>query len=171
MEKRFLFPTTEFGRKYFEMCNSSEEFAKSGKGWGVDFNGDWCYVFENIPLEKVDMEKLPENVKKEAEEFIINNTIYAYYETKDGKYLSWRPLKDPKDAEKAGFIYSGDYGFWKEILTGKTDPIKAVMSGKMKLKGDMSKVLKKMKFILAMQKCVAEIAKVTDFIDEVYPKK
>ena len=34
--------------------NGSEDLAKAGKGWGVDWNGDFIFQIEDLPLEKME---------------------------------------------------------------------------------------------------------------------
>ena len=43
----------------------------------------------------------------------------------------------------APFVVVGDYGRWKEVLTGKEDPIKAMMQNKLKLtKGHLPTIIR-----------------------------
>lgn len=47
-----------------------------------------------------------------------------------------------RDAKEAAFIYEGEYRNWKEIIEGRLDPIKALLTRKMKLTGDRAKVMR-----------------------------
>ena len=47
-----------------------------------------------------------------------------------------------RDTKKTAFIYEGEYLNWKEIIEGRLDPIKALLTRKMKLTGDRAKVMR-----------------------------
>ena len=47
--------------------NEDKEFHEAGKGWGGNFNGDWLYIIENFPVDKIDIDRLPDEIKSEAE--------------------------------------------------------------------------------------------------------
>ncbi|MDY7081305.1 MAG: SCP2 sterol-binding domain-containing protein [Halobacteria archaeon] len=42
--------------------NSNEEFEEVGKGWGTDFNGDYIFVIEDIPVDEYHIKDLPEEL-------------------------------------------------------------------------------------------------------------
>lgn len=165
-----LFPSMEWTKEYVKRLNEDKEFQEAGKGWGVDFNGDWLYIIENYPFERMDYSRLPEEVLKEAV-YLVGGNIYTYVKLKDGKCLEMRPLRDPYEIARTevGFKFRGHYDQWKLLIKGEADATRLVMTGKMKLEGDMSKVIKYIKMTTRTSEISSEIP--TEFIDEVYGKK
>jgi putative sterol carrier protein len=159
--------------EYVKALNENKDYAEGGKGWGVDFNGNWLWVLEGFPIDKIDLEKLPEDYRKELQEHVVGGNVYVFVEQKDGKCLGYSIPKSPeevKDAEaKAGFKLSGAYDpHWKALGKGEADATRLVMTGKMKLVGDMSKVMRWIKMVTVMPKIAAAVPK--EVVDEKYPK-
>ncbi|MFW9832215.1 MAG: sterol carrier protein, partial [Candidatus Thorarchaeota archaeon] len=44
--------------------------------------------------------------------------------------------------KKTAFIYEGEYSNWREIIEGRLDPIKALLTRRMTLTGDRAKVMR-----------------------------
>ena len=163
------FPTPEWMEEYVKKLNDSKEMAESGKGWGVDFNGDFIFQINNLPVDKI--EKLPEgDLKKKMKElvavYVTGGTVYAFIQLKDGKCLGARLIKDPSEVQ-AGFKLIGDYESWKKLAKAESDATRLVMTGKMKLQGDMSKIMRYLKSTQTMGKIASEIR--TEFLDEMMP--
>jgi putative sterol carrier protein len=49
------------------------------------------------------------------------------------------------EAMKAPFCITGDYARWKQVLKKELDPIKGMMQGKLKLKGDLPTIVRAVK--------------------------
>ncbi len=47
-----------------------------------------------------------------------------------------------REAKQTAFIYEGSYANWEAIVEGRLDPIKALLTRKMKLTGDRAKVMR-----------------------------
>ena len=56
-------------------------------------------------------------------------------------------LCDEARAQSAKFIMSGDYVRWKQVAKKELDATKALMQGKLKLKGDLTYVVRNVKTI------------------------
>ncbi|MGO9412447.1 MAG: SCP2 sterol-binding domain-containing protein [Spirochaetia bacterium] len=68
------------------------------------------------------------------------------------------------EAMKAPFCITGDYGRWKQVLRKELEPIKGMMQGKLKLKGDLPTIVRA---VQAAQELVNSAAKLdTKFLDE-----
>src|SRR5512143_571461 len=52
---------------------------------------------------------------------------------------------DKAKAESATFIMSGDYVRWKQVAKKEVDATKALMQGKLKLKGDLTYIVRNIK--------------------------
>lgn len=77
---------------------------------------------------------------RQVDEYIVNSTVYAFIGLKDGGCTEVDILGRSDDRE-TGFILRGSYETWQEIVDGEQDPIPAVMSGDLKVDGDMQRVL------------------------------
>ncbi len=70
----------------------------------------------------------------------------------------------PDEAAKAPFCITGDYARWKQVLRRELDPIKGMMQGKLKLKGDLPTIVRAVK---AAQELVNSAGNLdTRFMDE-----
>ncbi len=67
--------------------------------------------------------------------------IVMYMDLWHGKCREYALLPN-REARETAFIYEGEYANWKEIIEGRLDPIKALLTRKMKLKGDRAKVMR-----------------------------
>ncbi len=71
----------------------------------------------------------------------IEEDGYLLMDLWHGECRSIRPVP-PEVGESADFILSGSYWTWKASSTGELDTNKAVMQGKIKLKGDLAKIVR-----------------------------
>lgn len=129
-----LYPSQEWCDEWKNALNNDPVVAETGKNWGVGFNGN--FLFELQPgsgLEK---------------------TSYVYLEASAGKCTDARMLKDPSEVEP-GFRCLGSYADYKQVVKGEKDFIEGVVKGIMKLKGDMSKIMRNAKFIRAVANSIS----------------
>ena len=82
---------------------------------------------------------------------------------KDGKCTGARVVKDPNEVQ-VGSKLIGDYDSWKKLIKGEADATKLVLTGKMKLQGDISKIMRYIKATQQMGKIASQIP--TEFLDE-----
>jgi len=54
---------------------------------------------------------------------------------------------DEARAKSANFAMTGDYARWKQVAKKELDPTKALMQGKLKLKGDLTYVVRNIKTV------------------------
>ena len=74
----------------------------------------------------------------------VTEPIYLYMDLWHGKSREAFVVADPKQKNPA-FVMSGKYGKWKQVVTAKLDPIQALATGQLKLKGNMVTILKNVK--------------------------
>jgi putative sterol carrier protein len=183
---RFAFGTQAWNDEYVKKLNSDPVMAEAGKGWGVGWNGDFIFQIDEVPVEKLqkaetmseaelkqlaekagvsleDAKKIQEEFKRVMKEYLKGKTIYTYVGLKDGKCTGMRLLKDPNEVQ-AGFRLAGPYDSWKKLAKAETDATKLVLTGKMKLQGDMSKVMRYIKATQQMGKISSQVP--TLFVDE-----
>jgi putative sterol carrier protein len=69
-----------------------------------------------------------------------------------------------EEAMKAPFCITGEYARWKQVLRKELDPIKGMMQGKLRLKGDLPTIVRAVK---AAQELVNSAGMVdSKFLDE-----
>ena len=129
-----LYPSQEWCDKWKEAINNDAAVLETGKNWGVGFKGS--LLFEVTPgsgLEK---------------------TNYVFIDAKEGKCNECRMVDGPGSVD-AGYLVTGNYGDFKLVVKGEKDFIEMVVRGAIKLKGDMSKVMRNAKFIRAVSNSIS----------------
>ncbi|RLC14076.1 MAG: hypothetical protein DRI24_14315 [Deltaproteobacteria bacterium] len=129
-----LYPSNAWCDEWKNALNNDPAVEKTGKNWGVDFNGN--FIFELQPGDGLDQ------------------TTYVYLEAAAGKCSDARLVKDPSEVD-AGFYVIGLYANFKPVVKGEKDFIEGVVRGILKLKGDMSKIMRNAKFIRAVANSIS----------------
>jgi putative sterol carrier protein len=124
----------EWCKAWEEKVRASGDFKIYNKGWEGDIAG---IIFKdpaaNVPEDK-----------------------YLYMHFHDGDVKSIR-MTDKETAEQCKFIISGDYVRWKQVGKGELDAVKAMMQGKLKLKGNLPYVVKYVKGVQESIRCLIEV--------------
>ncbi len=138
---KVVFPSEEWVQELKQQLNTSPAYADAAKNW----EGDFYFV--------VDPDKdgpLPE-------------PVYLYMDLWHGQCRDAYVVKN-KGEKNPAFVMSGAYGKWKRVVTAKLDPLQALMTGQLKLKGNMVMIMKNVK---AAQEIVRSCTRIdADFIDE-----
>ncbi|QLD87570.1 sterol carrier protein [Natronomonas salina] len=64
------FPTEGWLEAYGRLLDESEAFSEFGEGWGDGFDGDVCYVVEDLPLAETRLGDLPVGVLSDLPEHV-----------------------------------------------------------------------------------------------------
>jgi len=131
-----LFGSDEWGKEFCKKLNESEAYRKAAETW----EGDFVFVME--PDDKLDKE------------------IRLYVDLWHGKC---RGAKSVGPEQTAAFIMSGIYSNWVKVAKKELDPIQGLMTGKFKLQGDMSKIMRYTKAAVELVNCVTQVEN-TEFI-------
>ncbi len=123
------FPTDEWAKEFGNQLNASEAYAKSAKDW----EGDFVFIIEG---DKVYAE-----------------TAYFFIGLLHGKCTDAAMVASAEERE-AEYILSGPYSTWRKVMDGSQDPIQAMMMRKLKLKGNLVKVMRYPKAAKDMVNCV-----------------
>ena len=132
------FPSNEWAKEYASQLNASEAYERSAKDW----EGDFVFTVEADDL-------LPE-------------TAYLFIGLYHGKCTD-AVLIASEDEREAQFIIRASATNWRKVIEGKLDPIPGMMTRKLKLQGDMMKVMRYPKAAKEMVNCVSRVP--TDFGD------
>lgn len=132
---KLKFGSTEWIQALHNELNASQAYADAAKNW----EGDFYFVVD------------PEGAVQAA--------IY-YMDLWHGKCRESFLVPD-KNSKNPAFVMSGSYSKWKKVVLGQLDPIQALMTGQLKLKGNMVMVMKNVK---AAQEIVRACARIdTEF--------
>ncbi len=132
------FPSDEWVKALENELNTSEAYADAARNW----EGDFYFV--------IDPDK----------DSPIQQPVYLYMDLWHGKCRDAFLVTD-KDSKQPAFVMSGTYSKWKRVVTAQLDPIQGLMTGQLKLKGNMVMVMKNVKAAQEMVKACTRIE--TDF--------
>jgi putative sterol carrier protein len=68
----------------------------------------------------------------------------------------------PERGGEARYLITAPYSRWKDVLLGELDPIKGMMQGKLKVKGDLPTIIR---YVRAAN----ELVRLTGEVDTVFP--
>lgn len=132
-----LYPSQEWADAWRLAVNRSPAVEDLGKQWAVGFNGN--FLFEILP------------------DAGLKQVTYLYFVVSPGgKCSESRVVAGPHEAE-IGFLASGPYRKFIDIISGKRDFIEVVLRGEIKMKGDMSKIMRHARYIRAVADCLSSV--------------
>ncbi len=111
------FPSDEWAKMYMEALNENRAYEDAASDW----EGDFLFVLE------------PDDKLKER--------TVIYIDLYHGKCREAYILK-PGEEKKTNFVIEAPYGYWVKVIKKEVDAIEGLVKGKLKLKGDMAKVMK-----------------------------
>jgi putative sterol carrier protein len=136
-----LFPSPEWIAAYKDAINSNPAYKTAGADWT---HGVVALVAKALPPA-------------------VPNDVGIWLDLDRGVCRDAK-LVTVEEAAKAPFCVTGDYARWKAVIKKELDPIKGMMQGKLKLKGDLPTIVRAVK---ASQELVNSCAMVdTKFADE-----
>ncbi len=151
------FPSKEWVVAFKEKINSNPNYKESGANWEHGTIALIAQLDENI-LEKINKDSVL-NTEMEGLGSSVGIWLDLYHgECKEAKIVT------AEEAQKAKFVITGDYSRWKSVLRKEIEPVKAMMQGKLKLKGDLPTIVR---FVKAAQDLVDSATMIdTKFLDE-----
>jgi putative sterol carrier protein len=136
------FPSEEWFKAYVDRVNQSPEYREAAAEW----EGDVCYVLEAEP------------------ERLVTEEIWAWLDLWHGECRGYRYGISQEEGDRARFIIRAPYSRWKEVIRKELDPVKGMMQGKLKLKGDLPTIVKYVKAANELVNLAASVP--TEFVDE-----
>jgi putative sterol carrier protein len=136
------FPSKEWLDVYVERINKSPEYREAAATW----EGDISYVFEAEPDRGV-----PDDV-------------WVWLDLWHGESRDARYDLTPEEGARARFIIRAPYSRWKEVIRKELDPVKGIMQGKLKLRGDLPTIVRHVKAANELVNLAASVP--TEFVDE-----
>lgn len=127
-----IFPSTEWLNELDAKLNSDARYADIAKNW----EGDIVIAIE------------PEGNLKEKRIF--------YLDLWHGKCRGVAELKDVSE-KKATFVLTATYENIKRIVTGKLDPMQAMLTRKLTVQGNMAVMMRSVPTVLDFVRCARDI--------------
>lgn len=128
------FPGPEWLIAYRAAIDASAELAEAAKDWDRDIT----IVVEAEPDKGVP------------------NDTWAWFHIQHGKVADAK-LVSPDDGERAEYVIFAPYSRWKEVIQGKLDPIRGMLQGKLKVKGDLKALTEEVDAAHALVKVASTI--------------
>jgi len=133
----YLFPSAEWVDAFKDAINANESYRKSAAKW----EGDFYFIIS------------PKGPIKEP--FVM------YLDLWHGECREAHVVTD-MDELKPEFVIEGTLAVYKQIFDKKLDPIRALVSRKLKLRGNLAKIMRAVKATLDLVNSAASV-------DTVYP--
>ena len=137
-----LFPSEAWLSECADKINASREYEEAAATWV----GDLCFVIEAEPDIGIPM------------------NVWTWVDLRDGKCRDFKYGLSPEEGAKARFILRAPLARWKQVIRQELDPVKGMMSGKLKLKGDIFTMIRHVKAAKAFVAVTGTVQ--TEFIDE-----
>jgi putative sterol carrier protein len=133
------FPSDDWFRAFVDVINGSKEYAEYADTW----EGDVVIMIEAEPDKGV-----PEDV-------------YGLLDLWHGRCRGGGVV-DAGRAEAAEFVVRAPYSRWKSVIEGDLEPVKGLMQGKLRVRGDLTKILR---YVRGTQ----ELAHLTSRVETTFP--
>ena len=135
----YIFPSRKWADVFMDLLNEDEEFAKAGANWEGDIN----FVIQNLP-------------GKDSSDIIYLDLWHGTCRGVD--YM------DEKDARPAAFRIVAPLANWKRVINKQIGPIPAMVSGQLKVYGNLAYILRHVLSSQRMVECAVKMN--TVFPDE-----
>jgi hypothetical protein len=104
-------------------------------------------------------------VERDGKTFPRSAAVWGRQE--GGVIAEWRVLEDEDDVLELepAYVVRAPYRTWKEILLGRIDPVKAALSGQVRVQGDLEALVRRACYRYILDEALRSVA--TTFPDEV----
>ena len=134
---------------------------------------EWVAAYEKAVKEDADYKEVAKDWEGSVSLKILANPdlgldedAYILMDLWHGDARSIR-LVPKEEGEKSDYLITGDFAAWKSVVKGQLDVIKGMLSGKLKLRGDLPTIVKNVKAAKRMVALTSSIE--TLFPDEFSP--
>ncbi|MDH4113488.1 MAG: SCP2 sterol-binding domain-containing protein [Actinomycetota bacterium] len=115
----FEFPGDDWFHGLAREINASEAYREAAADW----EGDIAFMIEADPERGVPAD------------------VWGYLDLWHGSCRDGRAISADEGAE-AAFVISATYRRWKDVVRGDLDPVRAMMQGKLRVRGDLPTILR-----------------------------
>lgn len=142
-----VWPSEEWTQAFRELINGSAEYREAAHDW----EGTVVYHFQAEP------------------DRALVDDVYGWFDLWHGECRDARQVS-AEEAAGADYVVSAPYSTWKQVLKKELDPMRAVMQGRLKLKGDLPTAVRYTKASLILQDLAGRVPD-TEFLDELPPER
>jgi putative sterol carrier protein len=135
----YPFPSGAWAQAFMEKLNASPTYADIARNW----EGDICFVIE-----------------PDSDGSVAAMTLYM--DLWHGRCRAARVLADPSEAP-AAFVLAAGLSVYVQILKGRLDPIQAMLTRRLRVTGDMIKLVRNVPTVL-------EFVRTATQVDAVFPQ-
>jgi putative sterol carrier protein len=133
------FPTDPWFQEFIAAINASERYREVAATW----EGDVAFAIEAEPDKGV-----PE-------------TVWGFLDLWHGECRGGGVVDEASGAAST-YVISAPYSRWREVLEGDLDPIRGMMQGKLRVRGDLPTIIR---YVSAAN----ELVHLTGAVDTVFP--
>lgn len=133
------FPTQGWFEAFIREVNASDEYKEAATDW----EGDIAFVILAEPDKR------------------FPHDVWGWLDLWHGRCRGGGVI-DPERGQQSRYVISAAYSRWKDVLLGDLDPIKGMMQGKLKVKGDLPTIVR---YVRAAN----ELVRLTGEVDTVFP--
>jgi putative sterol carrier protein len=126
------FPSDAWVKAFMDVLNQSDSYAEAAKTW----EGDFHFVIEPGGS--------------------LNQTVTLYMDLWHGKCREAYEVTDG-NAKAPAFRLNAPVANWKKVLMKQLDPIQGMMTGQLKLKGNMATIMKSVKAAKELVGCSTRV--------------
>ncbi len=137
----YKFGSDEWLQAYKDAINSSPELAEAASDWERDIT----LIVEAEPDKGVPID------------------LWGLFEVQHGKCKAATAVT-PEVGQRAEYVIRAPYSRWREIIEGKLDPTRALLQGKLQVKGDLKALTQEVEAARALVKAAASVP--TNFPDD-----
>ncbi len=133
------FPTQPWFDAFVAEVNASEEYRVAAADW----EGDIAFLVEAEPDKNMPAD------------------VWGYLDLWHGACRSGGVV-ERQDGERAAYVIAAPYTRWKDVVQGDLDPVKGMMQGKLKVRGDLPTIIR---YVRAAN----ELVRLTGEVDTTFP--
>jgi putative sterol carrier protein len=137
----YKFATDEWLQAYKDAINASSELAEAASDWERDIT----LVVEAQPDKGVPID------------------LWGLFEVEHGRCKAATAVT-PEVGDRAEYVIRAPYSRWREIIEGKLDPTRALLQGKLQVKGDLKALTQEVEATRALVRAAASVP--TKFPDD-----
>jgi putative sterol carrier protein len=137
-----VFPSEEWVAAYEKAIQDHDDYKEGGKNWTF---GVTVLIITAEP------------------EIGVDEDFYIYLDLERGVCKECRTCT-PEECDKQPFVIRGDFDRWREVVNEELEPVKGMMQGKLRLRGDLPTIVRNISAAKALVKCTSYVD--TVFIDE-----
>ncbi len=133
------FPTQLWFDAFVTEVNASEEYRVAAADW----EGDIAFLVEAEPDKNMPAD------------------VWGYLDLWHGACRGGGVV-ERRDGERAAYVIAAPYTRWKDVVQGDLDPVRGMMQGKLKVRGDLPTIIR---YVRAAN----ELVRLTGEVDTTFP--